>query len=68
MESSREGESEESQGAASAYIRLKHEALGIERQTLLELRNAHAINDEVLRRIQHELDLAEDHLRSRGER
>lgn len=54
--------SEVSPNAAAAGRRLKMEALEIERQKLLELRNQHVINDEVLRRIQHDLDLAEDRL------
>jgi len=46
----------------SAYHRLLREALTIERQTILQLRNERAINDTVLRRIQHDLDLAEEGL------
>ena len=33
--------------------------LQIERQTIIALRNSQAINDEALRRIQRDLDLAE---------
>jgi monovalent cation/hydrogen antiporter len=53
---------DESTTEAAAHCRLQGEALQIQRQTLLDLRNRHVINDEVLRRIQHELDLAEDRL------
>ena len=56
-------EAEASAPASAAYRRLQREALERERRTLLELRNQHLINDEVLRRIQHDIDLAEDRLR-----
>jgi CPA1 family monovalent cation:H+ antiporter len=46
------------------YQRLQHEALGIERQTIIRLRNQRVINDEALRRIQRDLDLAEARLTS----
>lgn len=49
------------------YEQLAREALKVERQTLIHLRNKHVINDEVLRRIQRDIDLAEVRLRpSRG--
>jgi monovalent cation/hydrogen antiporter len=48
---------------SSEYERLSFEALLQERQTVLELRNAEVINDEVLRRIQRDIDLAEARLR-----
>jgi len=44
------------------YQRLQHDALRIERQTIIRLRNEHLINDEALRRIQRDLDLAEARL------
>ncbi len=47
---------------SSAYEDLQQEALVVERQTILRLRNERAINDTVLRRIQHDLDLAEAQL------
>lgn len=47
---------------SSEYERLSHEALQQERRTILELRNASVINDEVLRRIQRDIDLAEARL------
>jgi CPA1 family monovalent cation:H+ antiporter len=48
--------------ATPIYQRLQHGALQIERQTIIALRNSHAINDEALRRIQRDLDLAEARL------
>jgi Na+/H+ antiporter len=48
---------------SSEYERLSHEALLQERQTILELRNRGVINDEVLRRIQRDIDLAEARLK-----
>ncbi|MDB6066246.1 MAG: Na+/H+ antiporter [Pedosphaera sp.] len=44
------------------YEHLQQEALNVERQTILQLRNERVINDEVLRRIQRDLDLAEARL------
>ena len=49
-----------SQGSqAMTYERLVAEALVAERRTILQLRNEQLINDEVLRKIQRDLDLAE---------
>jgi CPA1 family monovalent cation:H+ antiporter len=48
------------------YDRLSHETLQVERDTILQLRNEHVINDETLRRIQHDIDLAEARLKSPG--
>jgi monovalent cation/hydrogen antiporter len=47
---------------SSEYERLSHEALQVERRTILELRNQDVISDEVLRRIQRDIDLAEARL------
>ncbi|HWH71629.1 MAG TPA: cation:proton antiporter, partial [Candidatus Sulfotelmatobacter sp.] len=44
------------------YERLARETLLVERATLLRLRNERVINDEVLRRIQRDIDLAEARL------
>jgi CPA1 family monovalent cation:H+ antiporter len=44
------------------YEQLARETLGVERATLLRLRNERVINDEVLRHIQHDIDLAEARL------
>jgi CPA1 family monovalent cation:H+ antiporter len=48
--------------ATPAYQLLQQEALQVERQTIIALRNSQAINDEALRRIQRDLDLAEARL------
>src|SRR5947209_19923472 len=48
---------------SSAYDRLAHETLGVERRMLIRLRNERVINDEVLRKIQRDIDLAEARLR-----
>jgi len=49
---------------SSDYERLSHELLVVERKTIIELRNERVINDEVLRRIQRDIDLAEARLRN----
>ncbi len=48
---------------SSEYEQLSQEALQVERDTILKLRNQRVINDEVLRRIQRDIDLAEERLR-----
>jgi CPA1 family monovalent cation:H+ antiporter len=48
--------------APPQYQRLQQEALNTERQTIIRLRNQHVINDDALRRIQRDLDLAEARL------
>jgi hypothetical protein len=48
---------------SSEYERLTHEALAVERRTIVKLRNQDVISDEVLRRIQRDIDLAEARLR-----
>jgi CPA1 family monovalent cation:H+ antiporter len=45
------------------YEQLLQETLDVERRTILELRNRRVINDEALRRIQRDIDLAEIRLR-----
>ena len=49
---------------ASEYEHLSHVALQVERNTIIELRNANVINDDVLRRIQRDIDLAEIRLQA----
>jgi CPA1 family monovalent cation:H+ antiporter len=49
---------------SSEYERLLHDALKVERRTLIQLRNDRVINDETLRRIQRDIDLAEARLKS----
>ena len=53
------------QVATPQYQRLQQEALQVERQTIIHLRNRRIINDEALRRIQRDLDLAETRLTGR---
>lgn len=48
--------------ATPQYQRLQHQALGVERKTIIRLRNERVINDDALRRIQRDLDLAEARL------
>jgi Na+/H+ antiporter len=48
---------------SSEFERLSHEALQAERRSILRLRNEDVISDEVLRRIQRDIDLAEARLR-----
>jgi monovalent cation/hydrogen antiporter len=62
-----EGAERESSGTplrlfSSEFERLSREALQVERRTILKLRNEDAISDEVLRRIQRDIDLAEARL------
>ena len=47
---------------SSEYARLSHDALQTERRTIIKLRNEDVISDEVLRRIQRDIDLAEARL------
>jgi CPA1 family monovalent cation:H+ antiporter len=48
------------------FQQLACEALDTERETVIALRNEDTINDEVLRRIQHDIDLAEARLQHRA--
>jgi Na+/H+ antiporter len=48
--------------ATPQYQRLQQRALAVERETIIRLRNQQVINDEALRRIQRDLDLAEARL------
>jgi Na+/H+ antiporter len=48
--------------ATPQYQRLQQRALTVERETIIRLRNQQVINDEALRRIQRDLDLAEARL------
>ncbi len=45
--------------ATPQYQDLQNQALQVERRTIIQLRNQQVINDEALRRIQRDLDLAE---------
>ena len=51
---------------STEYERLSLKALNQERRTLIHLRNQNVISDEVLRRIQRDIDLAEARLLSHG--
>ena len=51
---------------ASSYERLLSEALSVEHRTILRLRNKQIISDDVLRRIQSDLDIAEWRLKRLG--
>jgi Na+/H+ antiporter len=48
--------------ATPQYQRLQREALRVERKTIIRLRNERVINDDALRHIQRDLDLAEARL------
>jgi monovalent cation/hydrogen antiporter len=48
--------------ATPQYQRLQREALRVERRTIIRLRNERVINDDALRHIQRDLDLAEARL------
>jgi CPA1 family monovalent cation:H+ antiporter len=48
---------------STEYQRLSREALQLERRAIIQLRNAGTINDEVLRRIVRDIDLAEARLK-----
>jgi monovalent cation/hydrogen antiporter len=50
---------------APSYQRLQQDALDVERRTIIQLRDEYVINDEVLRRIQRDLDHAEARLHVR---
>jgi monovalent cation/hydrogen antiporter len=50
------------QVATPQYQRLQQRALDVERDTIIRLRNQRVINDDALRRIQRDLDLAEARL------
>jgi monovalent cation/hydrogen antiporter len=49
----------------SRYLELSRDLLGVERQKAIELRNRGRIGDDLLRQIEHELDLSEARLKSK---
>jgi Na+/H+ antiporter len=59
----RRDEGEQSSLFSTDYERLAFEALQVERETILQLRNEQIISDHVLRKIQRDIDLAEARLR-----
>jgi CPA1 family monovalent cation:H+ antiporter len=56
------GEDRSAGSIAPSYQRLQQDALKVERRTIIQLRDEYLINDEVLRRIQRDLDHAEARL------
>ena len=50
------------EGRSAAYRRLTKEIIGAQRDALLELRNSGRITDEVMRRVERDLDLEESRL------
>jgi CPA1 family monovalent cation:H+ antiporter len=49
----------------SRYLELSRELLRVERQTAIQLRNRGRIGDDLLRQIEHELDLGEARLKGK---
>jgi len=52
-------EEDDQERRSESYQRLKIELIGAERRTIIDLRNRGIINDDVMRRIQRDLDLEE---------
>jgi monovalent cation/hydrogen antiporter len=50
-----------------SYLELSRESARVERETAVRLRNEGRINDQVLRRIERELDLTESRFADAGE-
>jgi NhaP-type Na+/H+ or K+/H+ antiporter len=61
-EEAADSETGETDQPASPFRRFAREALRVEYETLIELRNEHRINDETLRVVQRDVDLAEARL------
>jgi CPA1 family monovalent cation:H+ antiporter len=59
-----EGEERGGEVVTPQYQQLQKQALDVERDAIIRLRNQHVINDKALRRIQRDLDLAEARLAS----
>ncbi|HET7639470.1 MAG TPA: hypothetical protein VFK47_12115, partial [Ktedonobacteraceae bacterium] len=59
---SKKAEDDPGEDHATTYQQLQREALQAERSAVIGLRNRGEINDEVLRRIERELDLEEQKL------
>jgi hypothetical protein len=62
LERDKEGEDGSGEIATPHYRELQRKALDVERQTIIRLRNERVINDDALRHIQRDLDLAEARL------
>ena len=58
------GEDRDNRLITPSYQRLQQAALDVERRTIIQLRDEYVINDDVLRRIQLDLDHAEARLRA----
>jgi monovalent cation/hydrogen antiporter len=54
-------------GDHNRHLDLSLEALRVERETAIRLRDEGRINDEILRRIERELDLNESRIAAAGE-
>jgi CPA1 family monovalent cation:H+ antiporter len=50
------------EAGSQAYQRLRHQVLEAERQEIIRLRNEGRINDQIMRRIEHDLDLEDTRL------
>jgi CPA1 family monovalent cation:H+ antiporter len=61
------GDGKEDSTDQDRYTGLSREMIGVERRTAVGLRNEGRINDEVLRRIERELDLSESRYTLTGE-
>jgi len=61
------GTADPEKDTASHYFDIVLAALQAERRTVIELRNSHHINDETLRTVQRDLDLAEARITGRQE-
>ena len=59
----RDEPNESSRELRGSYLDLSRELLGTERQTAIQLRDEGRISDEVLHRLEHELDLSETRLK-----
>lgn len=57
-----ETEDGESEIPVSPFDQIARDALGVERETIINLRNQHRINDETLRIVQRDIDLADARL------
>ena len=57
-----DGGEEDYEGRSKTFQRFQHEVLRAEREELLRLRNEGLINDEVMRRVERDLDLEEARL------
>ncbi|MDQ3941839.1 MAG: hypothetical protein M3254_01880 [Actinomycetota bacterium] len=60
-----DGDEDRLEDRSTAYQRLLRELLRAQRQTLLRLRDEGKIGDEVMHRIEHDLDLEESRLEVR---